>query len=901
MEADKGIRGWAAALTVGLVLTLVLLVVEKHLRIPTQGFFRAPGTSQVAAASTQQRGIMLAVDPGLVAIEQFPPADRTPLARRDSNTLQQHTAQYLRTPPEPAAQVVLRAPTSVQLAVLPLSSSTANIDYLMDAMDRAFDSPMKTVSIQREIPETKFDHSAFQRLASLPAPALASNRLPEPRSLYRQLDELRAALGEPVPHLVGIDRDAGSDVSVANLGQVRMGAAGRSKTHMLSHDQLTTLVNWVGQVESTLNQLVRSEAPDYQSLMDKLDQLEYLSKQSTPVANELTDSAVGKLVNRIAYSIDRRVAVWRSVEVCLRSGNATMPSHNTEDARQQIQTLISSISRKIAGSGDEKGWRKYLMLDELQAWAEDDNEVWNQGNNIAINVLSRLRWQRIDEEQRRFLNQPEFIDLAAHLTAWARDPVDYRQLLNDLELLEEDPINRVRGSLASAVQVLRLSNEPHQQAVADALNDHYRNANVRLAISNRFLERFLPDESYQVRPVRQRILGADTSGDSTVRTKLNMRLVPDETAWHVVLGVDGNLESKTRSSKGPAVFHNTSQAQVSSQRTIRMDPFGYKVSTNGTDVESQQQLRKMSTDFDGLPVVGDFLRVVIREQFDQQRGMAKRVMHRMIANETDQEMDKQLQEKLQKAQLELQRRLIGPLEMLNLNPMIVAMSTTEDRLMIRYRVANQDQMASNTARPRAPTDSLLSMQIHQSTFNNTISQLGLGERNWNLVELFQRIANVFGQENWNVPADIPQDVTIRFAPSRPVSVEFVDDKMMLTLRIAELAQGSNKIERFIVRTSYVPVADGMKAGLVREGVVSIDGSRLTIRDRLPLRAIFAKVFVARSEIPLISDSWGEDNRTDGLAVSQIEIRDGWMAVAISNDTSPLAAEVAARSRQHDIR
>ena len=482
----------------------------------------------------------------------------------------------------------------------------------------------------------------------------------------------------------------------------------------------------------------------------------------------------------------------------------------------------------------------------------------------------------------------------------ARDPVDYRQLLNDVELLEEDPINRVRTSLASAVQVLRLSGEPNQQAVAAALNDHYRNANIRLAVSGSLLQRFLPDEAYQVRPVRQRILGADTRGDSSIRTKLNMRLVPDETAWHVALGVEGDLHSLTRSSKGPAVFHNSSEAQVSSQRIVRMDPWGYNVVANGTDVESQQHLRKMSTDFDGLPIVGDFLRVVIREQFDQQQGLAKRIMHRMIAEETDQEMDKQLQEKLRNAQSELQRRLTGPLEMLNLNPMIVAMSTTEDRLLIRYRIANQDQMASNTARPRAPNDSLLSMQIHQSAINNTLSQFGLGDRNWNLIELFEKVAKVFGQDKWQVPTDIPADVTIRFAPSRPISVEFIDDQMVLTLRIAELAQGNHSIERFIVRTSYVPFADGMKAGLMREGVVSIDGSRLTIGDRLPLRAIFAKVFVARSEIPLISDSWGTDVRAQGLAVSQLEIRDGWLAVAVANDSSPLAAEVAARSRQQIV-
>jgi len=308
----------------------------------------------------------------------------------------------------------------------------------------------------------------------------------------------------------------------------------------------------------------------------------------------------------------------------------------------------------------------------------------------------------------------------------------------------------------------------------------------------------------------------------------------------------------------------------------------------------------MSTDFDGLPILGDFLRVVIREQFNQQSGPAKRVMHRIIADEADQEFDKQLQEKMDKAQVELQRRLIGPLEALNLNPMVVAMSTTEDRLMIRYRVANQVQMASHTARPRAPSDSLLSMQVHQSAVNNAIAQLGLGDRNWNLVELGGKMATMLGKEGWTPPADLPQDVIIRFAPSRPVSIEMVDNQLILSLRISELSQGQNKIERFVVRSTYVPVAEGLNAGLVREGVVSIDGPRLSFRDRLPLRAIFAKVFVSKPQIPLISESLVKDPRAEGLAVTQMEVCDGWLAIAIADSTSPLASEVAERSAQYQL-
>ncbi len=892
MDGDKGIRGWVAAMTVGILLTVVAMYVEQKLRIPSAGYYRAARTADAAGASTQQRGIVLAVDPGLIATEQFPLADRTPIARREA-IQRDNSANLLRRPPETSMQVVLRAPTAGDLDVLPLSSSTSNIDYLMDAIDRAFESPVQTVADEKKGPAPALRLQSIERLTAIQSPAAASGKLPMPNSLLSQLDELNKDLRTSTSRYVSqVERDS----------QTRYSAARNTPNAEFLSPSAAAVGSWISEVSASITRLVQTDGLGKAMGNSELHHLNALATQVQPLAASLEDSTLSAKTMRIGYALERRLAVWNAVSNCLQSDTPRFKPHfDSELTRKQLQELLARIENKLPASGDAAGWYRYLKLDDLKAWSINSDDVWEEGNELAMNVLSRLRWERLNESQRNFIDQPEFAELSTHLAAWARQPIDYRQLLVDLELLEEDPIHRVRYSLASAVQVLRLADEPKLQAVAGALNDHYRNANIRLAIAGKLVERFLPEETYEARPVKQRILGANTSGDSVVRTEMALKLIPDESAWNVALGVQGDLVSATRSSKGPAVFHNASEAQISSQRAIRMDTFGYKVSAYATDVESQQHLRGMSTDFDGLPIIGDFLRLVIREQFDQQRGPAKRIMQRIIAEEADQTFDKQLQEKLSKAQVELQQRLIGPLEALNLNPMIVAMSTTEERLLIRYRVANQSQMASNTARPRAPSDSLLSMQVHQSAVNNMIAQLGLSDRTWNIVQLGEKMATILGKADWTPPEDLPRDVEIRFAPSRPVSVEMADNQLVLTLRIAELSQGPNKIERFIVRSTYVPVADGLNAGLVRDGVVSIDGPRLAIRDRLPLRAIFAKVFVSRPQVPLISERLVTDPRAAGLAVTQMEVRDGWLAIAIAESTSATTSEIADRKLQLDLR
>ena len=118
--------------------------------------------------------------------------------------------------------------------------------------------------------------------------------------------------------------------------------------------------------------------------------------------------------------------------------------------------------------------------------------------------------------------------------------------------------------------------------------------------------------------------------------------------------------------------------------------------------------------------------------------------------------------------------------------------------------------------------------------------------------------------------------------------------MWLTLRIASMEQpGRIHLTNFIIRTSYLPTIDGLQAELNRDGVISIDGYKLAMRERVPLRAIFTKVFSNRASIPMVSEELLRDPRAAGLAVSQLVLNDGWLGMAISQEDSPHVAVVKA--------
>jgi hypothetical protein len=131
---------------------------------------------------------------------------------------------------------------------------------------------------------------------------------------------------------------------------------------------------------------------------------------------------------------------------------------------------------------------------------------------------------------------------------------------------------------------------------------------------------------------------------------------------------------------------------------------------------------------------------------------------------------------------------------------------------------------------------------------------------------------------------------VRFARTRPITVEIDEGRMWVTLRIVSLTRTDRlDLTQFIVRAAYKPQFSGMQASLVRDGHLRISGPRMSMRERLPLRAIFNRVLSPNRPLTLITSRLADHATTEGLAVSQLELRGGWIAMSISESDAPRIA------------
>ncbi|MEZ6075969.1 MAG: hypothetical protein R3C56_09935 [Pirellulaceae bacterium] len=219
MDGARSLRGWLAALTVALTLTLVFLAVEKHIRVPAATLLgRLSGVDTLLRVESTHvakvsHGIVLGLDSRLASIVEFPRSDSASITRRNERGRESLSASLMRRPPEPAVSVVLQAPVALdELTSLPLHSSRSRLEYLMEAMDGALSSPMRSASAQISESNTASLTLATQRAATLNVPSQLAGQIAQPSGLYAELSDL-AQLVDPASRNVTQSARAESPLS----------------------------------------------------------------------------------------------------------------------------------------------------------------------------------------------------------------------------------------------------------------------------------------------------------------------------------------------------------------------------------------------------------------------------------------------------------------------------------------------------------------------------------------------------------------------------------------------------------------------------------------------------------------------------------------------------------------
>lgn len=653
-------------------------------------------------------------------------------------------------------------------------------------------------------------------------------------------DDVKDSLAEPIPSAQGL-------ASLFKEGSER-----------------PRLAKWVSQLSRLVDEFWS------EPLTGSLEQTEVVERvhrlANYPVAVDPWPESDKTAYWRIRHALQRRVDVWRPLLRVAAAESAQAP----EVARQTRVAAVRLIDA-LRAEDSTAGWSGYLRLPELLQ-SRDPSKA-------AEASLLRLRSADLTSQQQAFLSTPEFVAFEEHLRTTISHGTTGDQLRSRLEDYETQGDMHSSMNFVSALQ--RFSNgrdSSRYTATLDAIDTHYRNANLRVSLSGELIDRFVPAMHQYAEQVHDTILGASVRGSNATWTNLSVQLIPDPRAIRFGLLANGQVQSRTSSRKGPVVFYNQGKSQFSAGKELVLSPQGIYLGRTETRASTGNRVVGMQTDWDEIPFLGWMVRNFARQQHAEQRPFLRAEILRRVRRSATTKMDVTVLERVTHAEQQLKSRLVEPLETLDLDPRVLEMRTTPDRAVLRTRLAGPLQLAAHTPRPLALRDSLFSVQAHQTAANNFMDQLQLNGRSMTLGQLAEKLTERFGIV---IPVyERRKDTIVEFAQDRPLEFRFQDGKIQIAIHFARLDNGRDVWKNFSVRGCYRADIREMNLELTRDGSIELITETQRLRDQIALRSIFTKVFDTNHRLDILRRAIRDQPKLRNLEVNQLVIRDGWISASV---------------------
>jgi hypothetical protein len=648
---------------------------------------------------------------------------------------------------------------------------------------------------------------------------------------------------------------------------------------------------WATTVIHHIQVLDRAVNDGSDEAVSSLERLAELESQARLLTKTISNLNVSQKLARTGYALGRRIDVWQEV---VQLGSPRVKDATSPDVDPvKLSLCLADVDTLTAKSAQGQAWREYLMLDALKE-ASRRSPSWEDRatQQLAQQALARISQTPLNANQRKFVSSGPVAALHDELRRWAAEPVGASAVLQHIETFERTCLPSDSEQLARDCQNLAVSSMEGRRHLADRVDLHYRNANLRIAVTEELINKLLPTRDLEYSNVDDTVLGRPVWGESIMATEMAVMMSPDPQRVRMVLEVRGEITSATTAEAGPVQLQNDSASWYVARKPLEIDMKGVSVWPVEVGVENSTELTGISTPLDGVPLIGPLARGVAKSQSDQSKWAASEEVKRKIASQARERVDAEAKKRLSEFVTRMNERVFDPLNALSLDPQLIAAETTQKRFTMRLRLAGEDQLGSHTPRPQAPADSLASVQVHESAVNNAIQRLQLNGRSFSLPELSEHVARRLSRPTpWETNPE-HSDVRIVFAEKDAVVIRFHDGQIAMTLSVAQISKGERKWKNFQVQAFYRPEVNGRSAQLVRNGVIRLVG-RLNTSSQIALRGIFARVLSKNDAWDVMPPQIVKEPSLANAAITQFIIEDGWIGLSLG----PKAVAATARRPQ----
>ena len=575
----------------------------------------------------------------------------------------------------------------------------------------------------------------------------------------------------------------------------------------------------------------------------------------------------------------------------------------TDEDVAQSKAALEAAAQKLGAyltGSNGAAWKEYLQWSDLQEQLKAESPNLEK----LADVYRKLTANQVGLEMPVFANVADAIERYVNDLA-ARDENFQSQFAAQLKGLSEslakyadDPSEDTAAAIGG--QLGWLDSRRQVPTLVRAIRDKLSRPNLQVVASERLVGAGIEQPVDEVTPVRDYILGTSISGNGHLSGKITVELVPSEDSAKLDTLLAGVVSSRTVGQNGPATIYSNGATAIAGRKRIVIDDKGF-ASYPATAAANT------NTTVTGIGGSGLVQRVASR-RVGEQKSQAERIAADHAADRVRLRMDKQVNDQMAEAHANFQRKFRNPLLRKRELP-DMKFRTTSENLLLDVLAANRNQIGAPTAPPAIEGESDLAVQIHESMINNVAAAL-LGGVTLEEEELQKQIIDLRGSLPESLESDEDRDPwSITFARSQPVSVNFFDGGLRITIRGQQYTSGDQNFRAMNVTAEYKievapPDANGVHGvRLVRQGDLSIvppgkprrlSGREITLKTLLEKR--FGKLFEpeVKYEGIVLPGRWRQAGILD---TKQLQVSGGWLVVALleSGVPAPPDEEAAAET------
>jgi len=650
---------------------------------------------------------------------------------------------------------------------------------------------------------------------------------------------------------------------------------------------------WSGSTVQTLNQFANLQSlddPYIESLLSQLanqiNELELMIVTSSTVTVQTSDLAAGPMAEQLRTLRQRLIQYWSISGSVYR---VAVLSPGVIRRKQSLVPIVRVSSGHLQLPDLEPEWATYLTLEELQKRLDEKPTDVEARRNASQKFLSRLTSPVLTSGQSDYLKSRIEQDTVDAIREFAFEPVDLRETLEHVDAFVRTGHGYYSAKLASVMQGLAWQDDEPSQLLAQTLDQQLRGANLRISVSDEMLNRLLPETPDITEPVNENVMGADVRGQSRIANRLQIRLIPDSDQIQLRLESFGLVRSRTKAVQQGFEIDNVGDSSFQVFKNLKIGRHGILADRPAAAASASSKVVGMSSKYDSMPIVGHIARRLASRQIAEKTPATNRMVERRLESMASERFEQEIDAHLFDLQDYLTQNLVEPLTALELEPTPIEMRSTDDRIIMQYRMAGRDQLTASSSRPMGLQKSLMSMQVHESLINNMLARIDLAGQTFSGEELSNHFGEIFGFQAQPDPRFSEADYQLQFAAYDPVALHFDSDKVVIELNIRGFKVGRGKTWRNLtVRATYHPQVNGERLKLIQsESGISLKGSRLGARDQAALRVIFSAMFRGEYEVALLPDGITQRLGTP-VAISQFELNEGWLAMSIDDLAGPAA-------------